>query len=268
MSYELSGDIGYQDITDICQRIYKKTVDNITGNLQERHRAMNIIKGIIFDIDGTLADSMGVWTQSDVTLLERRGIAYNREFSEAMRSMHFMSACEYLKEKFRLPETAEEIGAEITEIVREKYFHKVRLMPYAAEFIRICRGAGIKMCAATSNKRELAEGVLENNGILGFLDFIITSDEAGSGKECPDIFHQCAARLGTEPCETAVFEDSPHAAKTAYENGFFTVGMDSGHFGDFERLKELCHVRPGSFKAAAELISKEKGGLVYDPVRI
>lgn len=229
---------------------------------------MNIIKGIIFDIDGTLADSMGVWAQSDMTLLERRGIAYNREFSEAMRSMHFMSACEYLKEKFRLPETAEEIGAEITEIVREKYFHEVRLMPYAAEFIRICREAGIKMCAATSNTRDLAEGVLENNGILGFLDFIITSDEAGSGKECPDIFHQCAARLGTEPCETAVFEDSPHAAKTAYENGFFTVGMDSGHFGDFELLKELCHVRPGSFRAAAELISKEKGGLVYDPVRI
>ena len=242
--------------------------DDISGNSWGRTAVMNIIKGIIFDIDGTLADSMGVWAESDVILLQRRGIPYSREFSEDMRSLHFTSACVYLKEKFALPESVEEIGAEITEIVRDKYFNEVRLMPYAMEFAERCREAGIKMCAATSNKMELARGVLENNGFSDFLEFIMTSDEAGSGKECPDIFFECARRMGTSPWETAVFEDSPHAAETAYKNGFFTVGMNSGHFDDFERLKGICHIRAGSFDKITELISKEKGGLIYDPVRI
>lgn len=224
---------------------------------------MENIKGIIFDIDGTLADSMGVWAESDAILLERRGIAYSREFSEAMRSLHFTSACEYLKEKFSLPESASEIGAEITEIVREKYFYEVKLMPFALEFAGECRKRGIKMCAATSNKRDLAEGVLKNNGFWEFLEFLITSDEVGSGKESPDIFYECARRLGTAPGETAVFEDSPHAAKTAYENGFYTVGMDSGHFDDFEMLRGICHIRAQGFEEALKIISREKGEAAY-----
>lgn len=269
IKYPLLSDIGIlTSIYAVIYPAYISPVYNTAGNLCERHKEMNIIKGIIFDIDGTLADSMGVWAQSDVTLLERRGIAYSREFSEAMRSMHFMSACKYLKDRFSLPESADEIAAEITEIVSGKYLHEVKLMPYAEEFIRICHSAGIRMCAATSNRRDLAEGVLKHNGVLEYLEFIITSDEAGSGKECPDIFHECAKRLGTTPPETAVFEDSPHAAKTAYENGFFTVGMDSGHFDDFERLCGICHIRLGSFKAVLELMTAEKGGLVYDSLRI
>lgn len=221
------------------------------------------IKGIIFDIDGTLADSMGVWAESDVILLERRGIAYSSEVSEAMRSMHFTSACAFLKEEFGLSESVEEIGDEITEIVREKYFYEVRLMPYAREFAAACREKGIKMCAATSNKRDLAEGVLEKNGFSEFIEFIITSDEAGSGKECPDIFLECARRLGVSVSETAVLEDSPHAARTAYENGFFTVGMNSGHFDDFEKLKGICHLRASGFKELAGIILAEKGGFTY-----
>ncbi|MCM1579590.1 MAG: HAD family phosphatase [Ruminococcus sp.] len=205
------------------------------------------IKGIIFDIDGTLTDSMGVWAESDEILLGRRGIAYSKEVSEAMKSLHFMSACEYLKERFSLAESADEIGDEITEIVRDKYFHEVKLMPGVLEFARECRERGIKMCAATSNKRELAEGVLKNNGVWEYLEFLVTSDEVGSGKESPDIFFRCAGLLGTEPQETAVFEDSPHAAKTAYENGFYTVGVDSGHFGDFERLEGICSLRVKGF---------------------
>lgn len=204
---------------------------------------MGKIKAVIFDIDGTLTDSMGVWTESDRILLERRGIAYDSSVSLALKSMHFMSAAEYLKKLYDLPESAESVAAEITEIVRDKYFHEVRLMPFVREFIELCREKNIPMCAATSNSRELAEGVLKNNGVLEFLKFIVTSDEIGSGKEDPAIFRYCAKRLGTDPENTAVIEDSPHAAKTAFENGFCTVGVSSGHFGDYDALTDCVHFR-------------------------
>lgn len=209
---------------------------------------MDNIKAVIFDIDGTLADSLGVWTESDRIFLGRRGIEYDSEVSLALKSMHFMSAAEYLKELYALPESAESVAAEITEIVREKYFFEVKLMPYAKELINSFSERGIKMCAATSNSRELAEGVLRHNGILDSLEFIVTSDEAGSSKEDPGIFFMCAEKLGVLPCETAVIEDSPHAAKTAFENGFYTIGVNSGHFGDFDALKGCVHRRIESFK--------------------
>ncbi len=201
------------------------------------------IKAIIFDIDGTLADSMGVWSESDRILLERRGIAYDEEVSFALKSMHFMSAVEYLKNRYSLSESCETIANEITDIVREKYFHEVKLMPGVKDFIERCHKNGIRMCAATSNKRELAEGVLRNNGLIDNLDFIVTSDEAGSSKDKPDIFFICTDKMNVTPEETAVFEDSPHAAKTAFDNGFFTVGVNSGHFGDYEALSEFTHLR-------------------------
>lgn len=209
---------------------------------------MENIKAVIFDIDGTLADSMGVWTESDRILLSRRGIEYDSKVSEALKSMHFMSAAEYLKNLYSLPESTQEIADEITEIVREKYFFEVSLMPFAKELIDSLAKRGIKMCAATSNSRELAEGVLMHNGILRKLEFIITSDEAGSSKDDPRIFFMCAEKMGVSPNETAVIEDSPHAAKTAFENGFYTIGVNSGHFGDFEALTDCVHRRIESFK--------------------
>lgn len=209
---------------------------------------MNNFKAVIFDIDGTLADSMGVWTESDRIFLSRRGIEYDSEVSLALKSMHFMSAAEYLKNLYSLPESAEDVAREITDIVREKYFFEVRLMPYAKELIQSFSERGIRMCAATSNSRELAEGVLRHNGILDRLEFIVTSDEAGSSKDDPSIFFMCAEKMGVSPHETAVIEDSPHAAKTAFENGFYTIGVNSGHFGDFEALRGVVHRRIESFK--------------------
>ena len=209
---------------------------------------MENIKAVIFDIDGTLADSLDVWAEADRQFLARRGYEYDSSVSAAMKTMHFMSAAEYLRQLYHIPDSLESVASEITDIVREKYFFEVKLMPYAKELIKALTKRGIKMCAATSNSRELAEGVLRHNGILDNLEFIITSDEAGSSKDDPKIFYMCAEKMGTSPAETAVIEDSPHAAKTAFDSGFYTIGTNSGHFGDFEALKGCVHRRIESFK--------------------
>ncbi len=224
------------------------------GEIQRRNGYFMLenIRAAIFDIDGTLADSMGVWSESDRILLGRRGIPYTEDVSLALRSMHFFSAVKYIKERFSLPDSEESIGEEITAIVREKYLYEIPLMPYAAETAEHFKRLGIKMCAATSNSRELAEGILKRTGIISSLDFIITSDEAGSAKDDPKIFFMCAEKMGVLPKETAVFEDSPHAAKTAYENGFYTIGTNSGYFGDFDALESCTHMRINSFKELLE----------------
>lgn len=207
------------------------------------------IKAIIFDMDGTLTDSLGIWTEADATFLERLGYDYDPSVSEAMKTLHYASACEYLKERFSLSMTVEEIAESIIEIVHEKYVNEVPLKDGVAEFMKSCADKGIKMCVATSNDRSVACDALKSLGIYDMLEFVITSDEVGCGKESPVIFEECAERMGASRSETAVFEDSVHAARSAYGAGFYTVGVyEKGYAEDFERIAEFTHKRIKSFR--------------------
>ena len=199
------------------------------------------ISGIIFDIDGTLVDSLDAWADSDRIFLEENNIPYSRDISEKLKTMHYISAAEYLANGFGLSVSVEDVCRRIDEIIGEKYRHEIKAKDGVQEFIQSCSDRGISMCAATSNLRELAEAVLESCGLLGYMKFILTSDEVGSGKDDPEIFLRCAERLGTSPQDTAVFEDSCHAAASAASAGFFTVGVFDRHYADeYEQLKQIC----------------------------
>lgn len=183
------------------------------------------IKYIIFDMDGTLLDSLSVWADSDREFITGLGMEYHQKHSFAMKKMHFDSACEYLVREFSLPFSAVETGERILEIVEEHYINGVPLKDGAEEFLAAAKNAGIKMCVATSNKKALAEASLKTKGIMDYLEFVITSDEVGGGKETPEIFLKAAERLGAVPSETAVFEDSIHAVLSAKSAGFKVIGI-------------------------------------------
>ena len=176
-------------------------------------------------MDGTLLDSLSVWADSDREFLAGLGFEYDPKHSLAMKTMHFDSACEYLVREFSLPLTAEETGKRILEIVEEHYINGVPLKDGAEEFLAAAKNAGIKMCVATSNKKTLAEASLKAKGIMDYMEFVITSDEVGGGKETPEIFLKAAERLGAVPKETVVFEDSIHAVLSAKKAGFRVVGI-------------------------------------------
>lgn len=201
------------------------------------------IKSIIFDIDGTLIDSMGVWTDSDREFLERRGLEYREELSFALRELTFDKASEYIRDAYSLDMTAEEVGAEITDIVRHKYLYEIGTMAGVPEMLRSLSEKGVRMCAATSNSTELANAVLRSNGIDKYFEFVMTCDAAGKGKHDPEFFRLCLERLNTPASETAVVEDSPFAAQTARKCGIYTIGVSSGMFGDFEKLAECTDIR-------------------------
>lgn len=199
------------------------------------------IKAVIFDIDGTLFDSLDAWSESDKILLEENGIEYDPSISYKLKTMHYTLAAKYLVEKCGLKITPEEANDRILEIIRYKYFHEIPLKPFAREFIEKCRGDGLKLCAATSNIKTLAEGAMKNRGILDHFSFILTSDEMGSGKDNPEIFLKCAEMLDVSPENTAVFEDSPHAARSAAEAGFVTFGVYDEHYKEeLPILEKIC----------------------------
>ena len=183
------------------------------------------LQSAIFDMDGTLLDSLSVWADSDREFITGLGLEYNAECSLDMKKMHFDSACEYLVGKFSLPFTAEETGRRILAIVEEHYINGVPLKESAAEFLEYAKKCGVKMCVATSNKKALAEAALEAKGIKNYFEFVLTSDEIGCGKESPEIFLKAAEMLGAVPESTAVFEDSIHAVMSAKSAGFKVVGV-------------------------------------------
>ncbi len=197
------------------------------------------IKAIIFDMDGTLIDSLDVWAESDRIFLEELGLPYNTSVSQAMKKMHYNSACDYIKETYRLEMPSEEIGRRIMEIVKDSYMHTIPLKPNVYEYLTAQQKKGIKMCVATSNDKGLAVGALKNLGIYDMMEFVITSDEVGIGKETPAIFIKAAEMLGFEPSETLVLDDSVHAVESAKSGGFIVGGVYGGKFADeFELIKK------------------------------
>lgn len=206
------------------------------------------IKYIIFDMDGTLLDSLSVWADSDREFINGLGQDYDPVHSLAMKKMHFDSACEYLVETFSLPFSPQETGRRILEIVEHRYISGIPLKDGAEEFIKTAYRAGIKMCVATSNKKSLAEGALQGLGIMKYMEFVLTSDEVGSGKESPAIFLKAAEMLGGTPSETAVFEDSIHAVLSAKEAGFRVVGVyDPLCEDEFAEIQKESHRTIRSF---------------------
>lgn len=207
------------------------------------------VGAVIFDMDGTILDSLDIWVKSDVQFITEQGFEYDSSVSAELKKLHFHSACDFLKEHYSLSMSSEDIGNRIMELVEHGYLNEVRLKEGAAEFIDKLAENGIKMCVATSNEKSLAEGALRNIGIWDKMEFAITSQEVGEGKETPKIFLEAAKRLGADIEKTVVFEDSSHALHSAKLGGFKTVGIYERNFPDeFDELKKEADLTIKSFK--------------------
>ena len=166
-------------------------------------------KAVIFDMDGTLVDSMGVWRQIDVEFLSRYGIPMPPTLQKDIEGLSFGETAVYFKEAFRLPLELDEIIAIWHQMSRDKYRNEIELKPGAGEFLAWLEAHEYKIGMATSNSQELVRASLEKHHLLGHFQAIVTADEVKAGKPNPDVYLAAAKKLRTEPEECLVFEDIP-----------------------------------------------------------
>lgn len=193
--------------------------------MQKKEVQKNGIRGAIFDLDGVLLDSMAVWNDLGVRYLQKRGIQPEAGLSQILFSMSMEQGADYLKAKYQLPDTPQEILNGIEQMIRDFYFYEVQPKEGARELLQFLQDQDVKMIAATSSPREHVTKALQRNGLYDYLQQIYTTGEVGVSKHEPVIYQLAADSLGTKPEETLVFEDSLYALETAKNAGFRAIGV-------------------------------------------
>lgn len=184
----------------------------------------------IFDLDGTLLDSMGVWHAVDVAFLARRNIACPPDYAAALKPLNYMQAAAYTKRRFHLPDSEAMIIREWDDRVRKAYREGLPLKPGAAAFLHWLKDHGIKIGLATASSQALYEEGLKANGVYDLFDAFATLDEPGlRGKKFPDIYLRVAQRLYAQPSACVVFEDILDGINGAKAGGMTTVGIYDAH---------------------------------------
>ena len=199
-----------------------------------------MLKGAIFDFDGTLVDSMFIWDTIGEDYLRTLGKEPHEDLKETFMTLTLDEAAEYYRTHYGVTLSVKEIVDGVNAMVEGIYRTKVTLKPGVAEYLTWLRVNGVRMCIATVTDRYLVEETLERLGILHYFSEIFTCAEVGYGKDKPIIYRKALEHLDTAKNETYVFEDSLFALKTAKADGFTAVGVYDRHETSQDNLKSLA----------------------------
>lgn len=186
---------------------------------------LNHIKAVIFDMDGTLIDSIGVWAKVDVDYLKKLGYDLPSDLRRDIEGLSFPETAVYFKSRFSIQDSLEDIMKEWKSMVKEYYHHHIPLKEGVLSYLNKLKEQGIKLGIATSNSMDLAVAVLKHNGILDYFDEIVTTDEVPRDKSFPDVFLEASRRLGVSPENCLVFEDTYCAILGAKAAGMTVAGI-------------------------------------------
>lgn len=182
-------------------------------------------EAVLFDLDGTLIDSMWMWHAIDVEYLAGFGLKTPDDLASAIEGMGFSETAVYFKERFNLPDSLEQIKETWNNMAHDIYCTRVPLKPGALEFLKYLKSKGIKMAIGTSNSVDLARDVIESLGISEYFDALVTACMVNAGKPKPDIYLKAAENLGVSPKKCLVFEDIPQGIIAGNTAGMTTVAV-------------------------------------------
>lgn len=195
-------------------------------------------KAVIFDMDGSLVDSMWVWTEVDDIYMEKYGLTMPENFHKEIEGMSFTETAQYFVDTFpQLNFTVEEVKREWQEMTMDMYCTKVPLKPGAGEFLQRVKQAGIRLGIATSNARALAEAALDALQIREMFDTVRTSCEVAKGKPAPDVYLKAAEDLQVDPAECLVFEDIPSGILAGKRAGMTVCAVEDEFSRPYEKEK-------------------------------
>ena len=199
-----------------------------------------MITGAIFDVDGTLLDSMSVWDTIGEDYLRGIGYAPRENLSETFRAMSLLQAARYYRSEYGVKLSAKEIMDGVNSLLERFYRDEAPLKPGVEEFLQELSAHGVKLCAATATERPLVEVALARGGVLGYFDGILTCTDAGAGKDEPLIYRRAVHCVGGDRPSVVVFEDALHAARTAKADGFPVAAVYDSHEKRQDELKALA----------------------------
>lgn len=206
------------------------------------------IKGAIFDLDGTLVDSMWIWDKVDIDYLKNHHINLPENLKTDIEHLSFDQTAHYFKNNFNLPYSIEEIKNQWMDMAYKEYEKNVVLKPGVYKFLETLKKSGIKIGLATSNCLSLLEVALKSNNIYDYFDAITITDEVCNGKKHPDVYLLAAKKLGITPDSCIVFEDILPALQGAKAAGMRVVCI-SDKYNDYtkEQLLEYADVYIDSY---------------------
>ena len=202
-------------------------------------------KYAIFDFDGTLVDSMPYWQAEELNFLKSRGVTAPEELDavmERIKPLGILEASEIMVERFGFPDDPEKVAAGFVAAMSVRYRESIPAKDGAREYAEALKRAGVRMCVASGTGADLMEACLERLGMRDYFEFTLSCLDVGAGKDRPDIYFAAARRLGANPDEIAVFEDSAVAMRTLKGAGFYGVGVydpqGAAHWDELQALAD------------------------------
>lgn len=200
-------------------------------------------KFAIFDMDGTLVDSMAYWDNLVISFLESKGVSYiSDKIIKQIETMTMIESAELFIKEFNLSGTTEELVKEMNFIMDNHYKNDIPLKNGVKEYLEYLHRNGVKMCVASATAEHLMKECLNRLGVLKYFDFLLSCENIGVGKDRPDIYFLSAQKLGRNPIDIAVYEDAIYAVKTAKKAGFYVIGVyDNGsnkYWGEIKNISD------------------------------
>lgn len=207
------------------------------------------IKGAIFDLDGTLLDSMPYWENLGYEYLIRECYSPREDLNEALKTMSLAQSARYFREFYSVPKSEQEIINDIIRLIEEQYRCEVPLKASAKDVLKKLHKSGVRMCIATATGHDLAKAALKRLDAEKYFEFILTPLEAGTGKDDPAFFEKALNMLDTPRHETIVVEDALHAIISAKKAGLFVAAIydKSAHY-EKEEIKRTADIYFNSFE--------------------
>ena len=212
------------------------------------------LQSAIFDMDGTLLDSMHIWNDVGPKTLRSMGIEPAPDLGPRLMLMTFRDGAALCKEEYHLSESVEEIMDLTKDRVRSFYEQEVQAKPGVEKFLSLLKMEGVWMYVATNTDRDLVEAALKHTGLEGYFRGVMTCAEVGAGKkDSPEIYERCMRRLRSTKKDTVIFEDALHAIETAKAAGFRVCGVyDPSAEADQDAIRDLSDYYIRSFEEMFE----------------
>lgn len=207
------------------------------------------MKGAIFDMDGTLVDSMHYWCKAFINKMDEENVPYPDDVMNIITPMGVKMCCEYMHNELGHPKTPEVIYKEIEDAMIEEYASNIPTKPYAVEYLKKLKEQGIKMCVFSASTHRMIEASAKKWGYFDLVEFVISCEEIGISKSNPEVFKIVAEKMGLQIEDVTIFDDNEIAVKSAAKSGAKVVAVYDKAAEEYEEeLKEVADCYIYSFK--------------------